>query len=183
MLTINRFSSVPVYEQIINAVERDIMLDNMRENDKLPSVRELAASLEVNPNTIQKAYAELNNRGVIFTVASSGAFVSKTAKESIKSHKAELLEKIREVSFELCYAGVDEETVIKEIKNAFSSHKTSAEVSIGSKSEKRNKITKTKKKSSPVKKIHPESKIEPVVPEEKKPTPSPARKKMGIELL
>ena len=182
MLTINRFSNVPVYEQIINAVERDIMLGNINENDKLPSVRELAALLNVNPNTIQKAYAELTNRGDIFTVASSGAFVSKSARSSIKAHKAELLEKIREVSYELCYAGVDEETVIKEIRAAFSSSNEKNDVAIGAKSEKKKSPKKAKEEASviPKKKIS-NNDIKHL--EDKKPVQAPVRKKMGIELL
>ena len=183
MLKIDRFSNIPVYEQIINAIERDIMLGSMKENDKLPSVRELANSLEVNPNTVQKVYAELNNRGVIFTVASSGAFVSKTAKDSIKAHKYELFEKIRAISLELCLAGVDEESVIKEIKATFSSKATDNEAAIVVKSERIPKVPKAKKSAAPAKRKAPEEKA--VLPEVKEEpvAPMPVRKKMGIELL
>ena len=184
MLTVNRFSDNPVYEQIINAIERDIMLDKMNENDKLPSVRELATLLEVNPNTIQKAYAELNNRGVIFTVASSGAFVSKNAKSKIKAHKTELLEKIREVAFELCYAGISEDTAIKEIKLAFSSNQAASVASIGAKANNKKPAVKAGKPKAEVKKNSAATKKKESTPaKEEKTAPAPTRKKMGIELL
>ena len=183
MLTINRFSSVPVYEQIINAIERDIMLGNMKENDKLPSVRELANLLEVNPNTVQKVYAELNNRGVIFTVASSGAFVSKSAKDSIKAHKTELFEKIRAISLELCLAGVDEEIVINEIKATYSSKAKDIEAAIIVKSEKTITAKEEKKSISPAKRKVTVKKIAVKEPKEEIAPPAPVRKKMGIELL
>lgn len=188
MLTVNRFSDIPVYEQIINAIERDIMLDKMNENDKLPSVRELATLLEVNPNTIQKAYAELNNRGVIFTVASSGAFVSKDAKAKIKAHKADLLDKIRQLASELCYAGVGEDVIIKEIKASFSSSKSATTAAIGAKEKKKAPAVKQIKPKAEAKKKVSTSKpktANPTPPQaiEEKPAPTPTRKKMGIELL
>ena len=162
MLTINRFSNVPVYEQIINAVERDVMLGAIKENDKLPSVRELAEALDINPNTVQKAYAELHTKGVIITVASSGAFVANGAAKTIKAKKEALLLKIRELSTELSYAGFDEKTVMEEVKRAFSSPLPEVEETIitETKAQPKRRNTSAKNKLPSAPKTLPKSKKE-----------------------
>ena len=66
----------PVYQQIVDQVRRDIALDRLRTDDKLPTVRQLAAQLVINPNTIAKAYRQLEREGIISTRPGSGAFVA-----------------------------------------------------------------------------------------------------------
>ena len=177
MLNIDRFSDIPVYEQIINAIERDISLGVIKKEEKLPSVRELASSLGVNPNTVQKAYTELQARGVIITVASSGAYVSKDAHNCIIAHKSELLTKIRESLVELRYAGIDEERITSIVKEVFSfeSEAPSASRVVPTKqqSEKKRSAPSAKKETTATKKVV----------KEEAPAPQITRRKMGIELL
>ncbi len=181
MLTIDRLSGIPVYEQIINAVERDIAIGSIKEGDKLPSVRELASALDVNPNTVQKSYTELQSRGVIITVASSGAFVAKNAIDRIRAHKSELIDKIRESLLELRFAGIDESVILNEVRKVYNLPVNSKEAAIDlpSASDTRNKkasVTITRKPLTTAKK--PSTQIK-----EEKPAAAPTRKKMGIELL
>ena len=66
MFEINAMSRSPVYEQLIEQVERYILLGLLREGDQLPSVRALSGELSINPNTIQKAYGELDHGDQLF---------------------------------------------------------------------------------------------------------------------
>ena len=76
MFQIDNMSRTPVYEQIITQVEKFILGRLLSAGDQLPSVRSLSVELSVNPNTIQKAYGELDVRGIVTTVPGRGCFVS-----------------------------------------------------------------------------------------------------------
>ena len=65
----------PIYEQICSKFKELIINGVLREGDKIPSVRDLASSLAINPNTIQKAYKELENEGYIYSQKAKGSFV------------------------------------------------------------------------------------------------------------
>jgi DNA-binding transcriptional regulator YhcF (GntR family) len=67
---------VPIYLQIINIMKADIVAGKYRSSDKLPAVRDLAMELGVNPNTVQKAFAELERQGLVQSERTSGRFVS-----------------------------------------------------------------------------------------------------------
>ena len=69
----------PIYLQIADNFRTQIATGILRRDEKLPSVRELACELAINPNTIQRAYRELESRGLIVTVAGKGCFVSGSA--------------------------------------------------------------------------------------------------------
>ena len=75
LITIDPYSRAPIYEQVIRRISELIMVGDLKNGDKLPSVRTLARDLGVNPNTIQKAYAELERSRIIFTVSGKGNFV------------------------------------------------------------------------------------------------------------
>ena len=76
MISINYRDSKPIYLQIKDALRRLILTGTLPAGGKLPSVRSLASSLAINPNTIQRAYAELEAEGYIYSVAGRGSFVS-----------------------------------------------------------------------------------------------------------
>jgi GntR family transcriptional regulator len=75
-IQIDNASDRPVYQQIIDQVKRDIALGRLKPEEKLPTVRELAGQLAINPNTIGKAYSRLEREGIITTRPGSGAFVA-----------------------------------------------------------------------------------------------------------
>ena len=66
----------PLYEQVTERLEELMFQEILTENTKLPSVRSLATELSINPNTIQRAYAELEQRGYIYSVKGKGSFVA-----------------------------------------------------------------------------------------------------------
>ena len=73
---IDNASDRPVYLQIIDQVKRDIAIGRLLLEERLPTVRQLAQQLAINPNTIAKAYRQLEQEGIIVTKAGAGAFVA-----------------------------------------------------------------------------------------------------------
>jgi GntR family transcriptional regulator len=67
---------VPIYRQIIQQIEYGILSERMRPGDRLPTIRSLAVALKINPNTIAKAYGELEIRGILVTQVGSGTYIS-----------------------------------------------------------------------------------------------------------
>ena len=76
MLELNYRDARPIYEQIKDGLRRLILSDVIRQDEKLPSVRDLASQLAINPNTIQKAYRELEQEGYVYTVSGRGSFAA-----------------------------------------------------------------------------------------------------------
>ncbi|WP_026571735.1 MULTISPECIES: GntR family transcriptional regulator [Sediminibacillus] len=85
-------SRKPIYEQLVDKLKELIINDVLQVDEKLPSVRVLAQQLTINPNTIQKAYRELETQGYIYSVKGKGSFVNKLA----KSEKSEELQKVKD---------------------------------------------------------------------------------------
>jgi GntR family transcriptional regulator len=92
-------NGVPIYRQIIQQIEYAILSERMRPGDKLPTIRSLAVALKINPNTIARAYGELEIRGILVTQVGSGTYVSDKAPSLGEAVSAEegLNRKIREV--------------------------------------------------------------------------------------
>ena len=85
LIQVNSNSSTPIYEQIQAGIKELIFKNVLRDGDKLPSVRELACNLTVNPNTISKAYNELEKGGLIHTLKGKGTFIKEDAQDIVKS--------------------------------------------------------------------------------------------------
>ncbi len=82
----------PIYEQVVSKLEELMLLGAMKENEPLPSVRSLAMELSINPNTIQRAYVELERQGYIYTVKGKGSFVADNTVMKEKRKKEVLLQ-------------------------------------------------------------------------------------------
>lgn len=119
MLLIDKFSGKPVYEQIIEGIERNILLGIYPIEGQVPSVRELSASLGINPNTIQKSYTELTRRGVICSAPGNGCFVTPSAKEKIRDRAREKLTQLEALSAELALSGVSREEILDAVRKGF----------------------------------------------------------------
>ena len=102
----------PIYEQVAEKLEELMLLGVLGENEPLPSVRSLAMELSINPNTIQRAYAELERQGYIYTVKGKGSFVAENSVMKEK-RKKDLLIPVSEVIDEAIRLGISGE----EIKN------------------------------------------------------------------
>lgn len=75
-MDINFSNQIPIYVQIMNLIKLDIVTKKLRGGDKLLSVREMSENLKVNPNTIQRAYQELEREGITYTQRGMGTFVN-----------------------------------------------------------------------------------------------------------
>lgn len=115
MVSINFKDPRPIYEQIKSNLRNMIVSGAIPPNYKLPSVREMASDLSINPNTIQRAYRELENEGYICTVPGKGCFTCE--KNDLDSQKRidELLVKFEEITKELCYLGFNKEMIINKL--------------------------------------------------------------------
>ncbi len=109
MLQLDFRSRVPVYEQLTEKIKELIVHKVFKEDEQLPSVRELALELTVNPNTIQKAYRELEHQGYIYSIQGKGSFVTPTEKIDNNRRLEELWAQLKKVIAELLYLGVSVE--------------------------------------------------------------------------
>lgn len=119
MFVVDVMSRVPVYEQIIKQVEEQVLTGILKEGDKLPSVRSLSVKLSINPNTIQKAYTELDKRQLIITVPGKGSFISEKAIEVVGANSREKMTELNKIIRELALAGVTKEEIINNIEEVF----------------------------------------------------------------
>lgn len=105
MLSLDYRDSRPIYEQVKDSLRRLMVTGVMHEGEKLPSVRALASSLAINPNTIQRAYEALESEGYVYAVAGKGSFVAPNAGVD-DGRKESLLQTFDETVSELLYLGV-----------------------------------------------------------------------------
>ncbi|ATO49996.1 MULTISPECIES: GntR family transcriptional regulator [Brevibacillus] len=112
MILINERSPSPIYEQIIQQIKELILKGILQEGEKLPSVRELSGMIVVNPNTVSKAYQELERQGIIETLRGKGTFV---AKQQVPRMEIERLDKFQEslkqIVIEASYLGISTQQV------------------------------------------------------------------------
>ncbi|MTI94666.1 MAG: GntR family transcriptional regulator [Firmicutes bacterium] len=92
MLQINVSSHTPIYQQVIDQIKEQVLLGVLAPGDKLPSVRELATTLTINPNTIQKAYQELERQKVIVTVRGRGNYIAEQSENKLNAEQLETLQ-------------------------------------------------------------------------------------------
>lgn len=114
MFQLDLKSRKSIYEQIVDNVKGLIITGILKSEDKIPSVRELSKTLTVNPNTIQKAYRELEYQGYIYTVSGLGTFVACPAELPIDEKRiSEVKTHLRENMKELFYLGCSLERIKK----------------------------------------------------------------------
>ena len=119
MLNLDFRDPRPIYEQVKEGLRRLIISGAIQEGEKLPSVRSLASSLAINPNTIQRAYEALEGEGYVYSIPGKGSFAAGDAGQD-ESRKKELKEKIQELAAELRYLGVSEEELQSLLKGGTS---------------------------------------------------------------
>lgn len=110
MITLNYRDSKPIYEQIKDAMRRLILTGVLAEDEKLPSVRELAQQLSINPNTIQRAYRELEAEGCVYSIPGKGSFVTKAEPLSLVRQQ-QLLHALDDTLSDLAELGVSADEI------------------------------------------------------------------------
>ena len=119
MFVIDVMSRIPVYEQVINQVEEKVLKKLLLPGAKMPSVRGPSMELAINPNTIQKAYTELERRGVIITVPGKGAFIAEDGVEKARVLATDKLSDFKETVAGLLLAGVSRKDLINIVNDCF----------------------------------------------------------------
>ena len=109
-VTINYRDPRPIYEQVRDGLRKLIVSGALPGGEKLPSVRELAAQLAINPNTIQRAYRELEQEGYLYSVPGKGSFAAERV-EIDTQRRDKLLRTLDETVRELKYLGVSAEAL------------------------------------------------------------------------
>ena len=115
MIQINYRDPRPIYEQLRDGFRRLILTGVLPPDSKLPSVRELAGQLAINPNTIQRAYRELEAEGCICSAPGRGSFVCQVDAARL-ARRQELTVQLRGAARELLALGLDEQALIALIK-------------------------------------------------------------------
>ena len=115
MIRLNQYDPRPIYEQVKETLKKQIVTGILKPGDQLPSVRDLATQLVINPNTIQRAYRELESEGYIYKQTGKGTFVAEQ-KHIPAAQEQKLLAAFRESVANLLYCGYDADRLIDTIR-------------------------------------------------------------------
>ncbi len=109
---IDNASDRPVYQQIIDQIKRDVASGKLTTDEKIPTVRELAAQLAINPNTIGKAYRSLEQQGIITTKPGAGAFIANLDSNLSNSVKKRLIcSELEHIIVDAYHMQIDKQTL------------------------------------------------------------------------
>ena len=122
MFTIDKLSRTPIYEQLIAQFEYGILSGEIAPDGKLPSVRELSQELSVNPNTLQRAFNEIEARGLCYSVPGSGRYLTKDAILHLKSDAEQKMNAFADLAEALRDLGVTKQTLLNVIASVYASH-------------------------------------------------------------
>ena len=121
MYIIDNQSRQAVYEQIIAQTELFLLTGILKAEQPMPSVRTLSVELSVNPNTIQKAYTELDRRGLIYAVPGKGSFVSAQARDIVAQERVRKLATVESIAQECALAGIDKQLLYDAVDKGYDS--------------------------------------------------------------
>jgi GntR family transcriptional regulator len=117
MINLDFRDSRPVYEQIGEKIKNLIVSGVIKSGDKIMSVRDMASALTINPNTIVKAYKELEQEGYIYSIQGKGYFVAEKSFAASNAKISALTKSAEDSLRELCFLGVKKDEVLKIIEN------------------------------------------------------------------
>jgi len=116
LINLDYQSRTPIYEQIVNNIEKYVALGILKEKEQIPSIREMASSLGVNPNTVKKAYDILENKKIIVTISTKGTFISEDTKNATKVKIDSEIEIIKNKINDLVKMGISIDEIIERIR-------------------------------------------------------------------
>lgn len=116
MINLDYQSRIPIYEQIISEIERYVALGILKPKEQLMSIREMATFLGINPNTVKKAYSELESKGVIITISTKGTFITENPNKVVDSKVNKIIDEVKNKIKELEKLGLTKEQIIDKIK-------------------------------------------------------------------
>ncbi|MFA9397180.1 MAG: GntR family transcriptional regulator [Clostridiaceae bacterium] len=114
MINIDSRSATPIYKQIVEKVKENILTGLLRPGDKLPSVREMSSRITANPNTVSRAYIELERQKVIETIRGKGTYVSLDYEPKMEEDKMNRLKKeLKNIIIEAYYMGIGKKEIME----------------------------------------------------------------------
>ena len=116
MINLDYQSRIPIYEQIVNGIENYVALGILKEKTQIPSIREMASNLGINPNTVKKSYDILENKGIITTISTKGTFIADDTKKATNDKIDKEINIIKEKIINLTKMGISYEEIIERIK-------------------------------------------------------------------
>lgn len=116
LIVIDKMSHKPIYEQIIEQFHNLIVTDVIKPDDIIPSVRNLSREIGTNPNTIQKAYVELERAGITYSVPGVGRYVAKNAKETVQQLMSNSDKELKNIVEKLKLSGMTADEIISKVK-------------------------------------------------------------------
>ena len=126
MIRLDYRDSRPIYEQVRDGLRRLMVTGVMQPGEQLPSVRSLAMELSINPNTIQRAYAELERQGYIYSIKGKGSFVADNGHVK-EAGRQEVLQRQVDLAKEACALGVTKEQLWEQIVRIYEENETERE--------------------------------------------------------
>lgn len=109
----------PLYEQIKEKFKELIVTGAIKEQEKIPSVRELASMLAINPNTIQRAYKELEEEGYIYSQRAKGSFVAPALENNDAEYLNSLYKSLKDTARELMFRGETLKAITDELSRVY----------------------------------------------------------------
>ncbi len=109
----------PIYEQIKDRFKNLIISGALSEHEKLPSVRELAGTLAINPNTIQKAYRDLESEGYIYSLRARGSFVAPQSSIARQEQTGRMLSELEELLQKMKFCGVEKRMALDAVEQIY----------------------------------------------------------------
>lgn len=116
MINLDYQSRVPIYEQIVSNIEKYVAVGILKENTQIPSIRDMASALGVNPNTVKKSYDILESKKVITTISTKGTFIAKDTSIATTNKINEYINEIKAKINKLNNLGLSFEQIIERIK-------------------------------------------------------------------
>lgn len=116
MIAIDYQSRTPIYVQIVNEIEKCIIKGQLKPDDQMPSIRELASELGINPNTVKKSYSELENKNIIRSVSTKGTFITSKIEEMVQNKIEKSFSMIQKEVDELKMLGLSIDDIKMRIK-------------------------------------------------------------------
>lgn len=120
MLTLNMKDGRALYEQVVDGIKEQVIKGMLKPGDQIPSIRQLAGMLTITPNTVSKAYQELERQNVIETVRGKGTFIAQRVNMPVSEEKViELKKELKKVCVDWHYAGQSKGQLLEEIEEIY----------------------------------------------------------------
>lgn len=119
MIRIDYRSGRPIYEQLVNGFEKLVLNGCLKPGDQIPSVRQMALELSINPNTIHRAYTELERRSIIFSVKGRGSYVTTDTQLIRHEREQNLRSRLESLAAEARASGMSEEGIVSALQDGY----------------------------------------------------------------